>query len=420
MLSTLKNSLSFKLQFFAVFLSFVGIFFGFKNYLHVRAEFGVEHSTPFFNDLILQIIVASIVNPIVAYLIYRAATKPIKEISNTMEQLTEDNLNVEVPYTHNLTEIGFMARMVEVFKGNMIKGKKLEQEKENEEQKKKEFYDGLGHMVERFDHNITVFFKSIESSNMNLQGTAKGLITVANSSKSYSNDLFKASDMASTSVRDVVAATDVLTGSIREISELVSTSTSIAHDAVDKTKIADDAANKLQKSATDIGDIVKLISDIAEQTNLLALNATIEAARAGDAGKGFAVVASEVKNLASQTQNATENITQHILETQQGAENVVEVIRGMMEAITNIEEISSSISVAVQEQSTSTDQIVGSVADASKSTDDVSKVVDKVKQAAEATEGAASSLDEASKGMVERSSELQGEVETFLANINAA
>ena len=57
---------------------------------------------------------------------------------------------------------------------------------------------------------------------------------------------------------------------------------------------------------------MSLITGIAEQTNLLALNATIEAARAGDAGKGFAVVASEVKTLATQTSQATSEISRQI------------------------------------------------------------------------------------------------------------
>jgi methyl-accepting chemotaxis protein len=52
---------------------------------------------------------------------------------------------------------------------------------------------------------------------------------------------------------------------------------------------------------------------IASHTNLLALNATIEAARAGEAGRGFAVVASEVKNPASQTAKATDEIRSHRL-----------------------------------------------------------------------------------------------------------
>jgi len=105
--------------------------------------------------------------------------------------------------------------------------------------------------------------------------------------------------------------------------KVVTQAVDVMRDLAKHMQQAGDGIEALNDQSQVIGTIVKTISGIAEQTNLLALNAAIEAARAGEQGRGFAVVADEVRQLASRTSKATEEIINVVRHNQDMARDAV-------------------------------------------------------------------------------------------------
>ncbi len=104
---------------------------------------------------------------------------------------------------------------------------------------------------------------------------------------------------------------------------MVTEAVQVMRDLARHMQQAGDGIEALSDQSQVIGSIVKTISSIADQTNLLALNAAIEAARAGEQGRGFAVVADEVRQLASRTSKATEEIIGVVRQNQDMARSAV-------------------------------------------------------------------------------------------------
>jgi methyl-accepting chemotaxis protein len=146
------------------------------------------------------------------------------------------------------------------------------------------------------------------------------------------------------------ASTGELSLSINDLAREANLSQSALYGAEQAVDAARGSIVALQQAVEQIGSIVGLISSIAQQTNLLALNATIEAARAGESGRGFAVVAQEVKELASQTTQATTDIIGQITAVQGATERSVQAIGTIGDSMGELSRSASTVAAAVTQQ----------------------------------------------------------------------
>ncbi|CAK0740848.1 methyl-accepting chemotaxis protein [Azospirillaceae bacterium] len=253
-----------------------------------------------------------------------------------------------------------------------------------------------------------------------MQSDAQSLTATAEQTNRQSAAVAGAAEQASSNVQTVAAATEELTASVGEIGRQVTESARIAGTAVEEANRTNATVASLADAAQKIGDIVQLINSIASQTNLLALNATIEAARAGDAGKGFAVVASEVKNLASQTAKATEDIQGQVMQMQTVTGTAVDAIKGITGTIRRMSEIATTIATSVEQQGAATHEIARNVEQASQGTREVSGHIGGVTQAAGATGRMACQTLSAAQNLNQQAARLRSEVDGFVSRVRAA
>ncbi len=349
------------------------------------------------------------------------AVRPLRRITQAMEQVARGNLHTEVPALGQKDEIGKLAGALEKFKEAGRENQRLQAEqKETEKRTELEKKKALSEMADSFEASVRGVVQGLSASAGQMQFSAQSMSVTAEETQRRATAVAAASEQASTNVQTVAGAAEELSSSIAEISHRVTESTKIAGKAVEDAGRTNDKVQALAEAAQKIGDVVKLINDIAGQTNLLALNATIEAARAGEAGKGFAVVASEVKSLASQTAKATDEIAGQINAIQGATEDAVSAIREIGQTIGRVNEIAMSIASAVEEQGAATQEIARNVQQASKGTTEVSSNIVGVSQATTETGRVSHEVLTASSHLSQQSNRLSEEVERFLGAIRAA
>ncbi|MBB6522022.1 methyl-accepting chemotaxis protein [Pseudoteredinibacter isoporae] len=273
-------------------------------------SYQIEDRTHMLAITLSLILIAAIIFAFMVYI--RRSFEPVNQVVNSLQNIAEGNLNVQLNNTGKDDEIGQLTTAA----GTMAKQlKEIINQVRSMATQLQEAIRAMDDIVEETDLGVQQQLQETRRVNDAITEMSASVSQVAEHANAAANN-------ASTANTDALEGERIVQQSIESIEQM---SSNINHSAR--------VINQLDESSQEIGSVLDVIRGIAEQTNLLALNAAIEAARAGEQGRGFAVVADEVRTLASRTQKSTQDIQDTIEQLQAGSRQAVESMEKSIEQV---------------------------------------------------------------------------------------
>ena len=371
--------------------------------------------------IILGTVLGFVVSVFVTFMVGASIVRPIKSITDVMQQLSAGKTDVEIGHRDRRDEIGKMVQAIDVFRKNMIEIRSMEQATHQAEQNRVvERRAAMHELAGEFEKSVQQIAKELTDAVAAMHDNAEAMSLIAAQTRDKSQSTAGIVIDTQTNVDSVADAAEELAKSIEQLAAQTHNARELTNKTVAESANASANVQQLLDAVSQIVPITGLIQAIAQQTNLLALNATIEAARAGAAGKGFAVVAAEVKSLAQQTAKATEEITQKITAVNASCGAVVGIMEQVISAVGHLGEGTMEMATAVGQQAAATQEISKNAQQAADGSRIVANNIVELDQKTRENDDASGQALAGAKRLLDHAATLQTQVDKFLRHVRAA
>jgi methyl-accepting chemotaxis protein len=349
----------------------------------------------------------------VLFLEYRWLVKPIVRMASVLRKGDQASRTLDAD-AFRRDEIGALARALAQHFGLVSKDKQAALEEREVLSSRIARQDDLKRESVAFQNQIADVVRLLEGHAGRMSSASENLVAIASDADE------RAAASAQTTQR-VSGNVDVVASSIGDISRAL---TSVAEDAEKTSQVAAAARQLVQSASEDakalteaartIEQVIALIHDVANQTNLLALNATIEAARAGEMGRGFAVVAAEVKQLATRTSRATDDIRGGLQGITSASVRIAERVERLVTSIEEVDEFAASIASSMRKQDSNSRVITTNTASSAEDLRNFAETLHRVASLVGDAKGAAQLVTKVSSDLGQQATDLRSAVERFV------
>lgn len=350
----------------------------------------------------------------ILFLEYRWLVKPVVRIAAVLRSEQEGAWRELTAYAPRRDEIGTFAQA-------LIHHFQLVQ---SEQQLASQQQQGLAERLARqesFRRESMSFQARIAEIVQQLEGQAGRMSTASGNLMSISSEADARAAASAQSTQRVSGHVDVVASSIRDIAK---TLTDVVGEAERTSEVAAAARSLVAAAKNDVAaltdaartiePVIGLIEDVANQTNLLALNATIEAARAGEMGRGFGVVAHEVKQLATRTARATEEVRSGLHGISAASTRIVERVAKLVDSIEQVDAVAAAIADSMRRQDSTSQTITSNTGRAANDVREVAAAVKDVAAIITDAKQAADLVTKASAHLGQQAADLKSAVVRFI------